>query len=215
MTFKDLLKKHLREDSMDYSILSNINHNILDNEFNENDNNYEIYFKSCSLDDVKELLNDADYPLGVLTRFEQVTGSFNLADFKLQYVTFIDSNLDFIEFGRRVLDVGINKSSVDLLHFKECEHVDYIGMFDCKIGHLIVGECKIETADITKSVLNKIEIFDSSAEYLLFKDNNKKDCHSLKELEEVIFTEENLNKESNGRGLASIYDTGLFDFKIK
>ena len=37
MTFKDLLKKYLREDSMDYSILSNINHDILDKEFNEND----------------------------------------------------------------------------------------------------------------------------------------------------------------------------------
>ena len=215
MTFKDLLKKHLKEDSEDYSVLSSLNKDILDDDFEGNDNDYEIHFKSCSLDNVNELLNDDDYPLGVLTVFDQVSGSFNLTDLKLVFVTFCNSKLDYLEFGNNIKDVTIYDSTVDLLHFKECDSIDFIGLFGSKIDHLIVGECKLGDTDIKKCELNKIEIFDSSFQSLLVRESNINNCDNFKEFKEVIFTRDNLNKESNDRGLASMYDTGLFDFKIK
>ena len=97
--------------------------------------------------------------------------------------------------GDYISRIEINGVHTDSLTFEKCKELD----------ELIIVNCKIATIQSDNDCLHKLETYKS------FRNRGLPDSED----EKYFFIDDNLDTKSDKRGEASIYDTELFDFKIK
>lgn len=114
-----------------------------------------------------------------------------------------------------LVHLKIENSDIGLIKLVNCDEVDYFILNLCKtkIKFENCKDCAIANLEISNCL---IELENNSCLYDLesFSSQNNRGLPDTED-EKYFFTLANLNPESGKRGEASIYDTGLFDFKSK
>lgn len=219
MTLKKLLEKHLKGDCLKTTLKINDYQEdvVLHDDYEELDTIRIWIFNEADNNSLYSLFNDPFYPeLNTETIINGARGSYDFTDVPLSRISFGDAAVEKIVFGSSIADIGLTECRIKELELHDCTMIDFVGINKCEIENVSIVNCDITEFKIDMSSIDEINV--ENTKNSRFVSINMKDiegCTSLQDFANKVFTKNNLIKGNDNRGLASIYDTGLFDFKNK
>lgn len=216
MTLQKLLEKHLKGECLKTTLYLN-DYQVdvdLNDSYEELDTMRIWIFSEADNASLYSLFNDKFYPELTETIINGARGSYDFTDVPLSRISFADAALEKVTFGASIVDIGLTECRIKELELRDCTMIDFIGINKCEIEKVFIDNCDITEFKIDATSIDEINV--ENTKNSRFVSINMKDierCTSLQDFTNKVFTKNNLIKGNDNRGLASIFDTGLFDFK--
>lgn len=216
MTLQKLLEKHLKGECLKTTL--NLNEYQADVDLNDAYEEFDTIpiwiFSEADNDSLYSLFNDKFYPELAETIINGARGSYDFTDVQLSRISFADAALEKVLFGASIVDIGLTECRIKELELHDCAMIDFIGINECEIEKVFIDNCDITMFKIDSSSINEINVEDTkNSEFVSINMKDIERCTSLQDFMNKVFAKKHLIKGDDSRGLASIFDTGLFDFK--